>query len=55
MAVRGVDDVDIAPDERPAGRGKVSLGIRAALVLVRMVVLLAGASARGERDQEKGE
>ena len=57
VAVRRMDDVHIAPDERPAWRCEVSLGIRAPfmLVRVRVIVFFAGAGARRERRQGKRE
>ena len=61
MAIRGVDDVHVAPDEGPAGRGELRLGVRAALVDVRVrvvvAVFLAGARAgreRGEGERKEG-
>ena len=53
MTVGGVNDVHIAPDERPAWGREVGLGIRASfmLVRVRVIVFFAGAGARCERRQ----
>ena len=57
MTVGGVNDVHVAPDERPAWRCEVSLGIRAPfmLVRVRVIVFFAGAGARRKRRQGERE
>lgn len=58
MAVRRMDDVDIAPDERSARWSEVRLGIRASGVLVRVsvFVILAGTCVNEQyRGEERGE
>ena len=58
MAVRGVNDIHVAPDERPAGRGQRGLRespLRVVMVLVGVVVT-AGAhrnGREGEREQRR--
>ena len=58
MAVRGVNDIHVTPDERPAGRGERGLrksALRVVVVLVGVVVA-TGANRdgrEGEREQRR--
>ncbi len=61
MAIGGVDDVHVAPDEGPARRCELRLGVCAPFMDVRVRVIVAvflvGARAgreRGEREGEEG-
>ena len=55
MAVRGVDDVHVAPVEGPARGRELRLGVCAPLVNMRMTVamFLAGACVGGERGERE--
>ena len=58
MAVGGVDDVHVAPDEGAAGRGERGLGegaLRVVVVGVVVAVFVAGAGARREGGEGEGE
>ena len=48
MAVRGMDDVHVAPNERPSRDGQLCLGVRAPMMPMSMTVFFAWTRARGE-------
>ena len=48
MAVSGMDDVHITPNERPSRDGQLRLRVRAPLVFVRVTVFFARTRAGRE-------
>ena len=48
MAVGGVDDIHVAPNERPSRHGQLCLRIRAPMMPMSMTVFSAWTRARGE-------
>ena len=48
MAVSGMDDVHIAPNERPSRDGQLRLRVRAPLMFVRVTVFFARTRAGRE-------
>ena len=48
MAVGGMDEVYIAPNERPSRDGQLCLGVRAPMMSMSMIVFFAWTRARGE-------
>ena len=55
MAVGGVDDVHVAPDEWPAGRGEGRLGVSAFCMVVVLVTVFNVVRARAGREGREGE